>query len=372
MTNAYPLTVNTSRPLRKVDDFSALATEQKLSFLYIGSKVPGYISAHFITGILANNYSEAKAFFIDYGKTTLPDVIFIDEMLIEKELADFCSFLKAKNLFNDIVIIYNDQKLDESRIYSLKKNELVDDAMNFSSSVNYFNKISFLKKMKSRSDGRSAKLSVHRFDNKAAGMSVKRGIDIFFALSALIILSPLFLLIALIIRVESKGPVFYAAKRAGKGFKIFKFYKFRTMVEGADKKIVELEHLNQYADSGCGAKFLKLKDDPRVTKVGKILRQTSLDELPQFINVLAGDMSIVGNRPLPLYEASTLTTNDFVERFVAPAGITGLWQIKKRDVDMTIEERMKLDIDYARKANPILDLWIMAKTPTALFQKTSA
>lgn len=371
MTNAYPLTVNTSRQLRKVDDFSAIANEQKLSFLYIGGKVPGYISAHFVTGILANNYSEAKAFFIEYGKTTLPDVIFIDETLIEKDLSDFCAFLKAKNLFKDIVILYNDQKLDASRISSLKRNELVDDAMNFSSSINYFNKISFLRKMKSRSDI-SAKLRVHRFDNKAAGMSIKRGLDIFLALLALIVLSPVFLLIALIIRIESKGPVFYAAKRAGKGFKVFKFYKFRTMVEGADKKIVELEHLNQYADSGCGAKFLKLKDDPRVTRVGKILRKTSLDELPQFINVLAGDMSIVGNRPLPLYEASTLTTNDFVERFVAPAGITGLWQIKKRDVDMTIEERMKLDIDYARKANPILDLWIMAKTPTALFQKTSA
>ena len=120
-------------------------------------------------------------------------------------------------------------------------------------------------------------------------------------------------------------------------------------------------------------KNMKLQNDPRVTRVGKFLRKTSLDELPQLINVLLGDMSLVGNRPLPLYEAATLTTDEWAKRFLAPAGITGLWQIKKRgNKDMSVEERINLDIYYANKYNFAYDLWIMANTPTALIQKTNA
>jgi lipopolysaccharide/colanic/teichoic acid biosynthesis glycosyltransferase len=181
------------------------------------------------------------------------------------------------------------------------------------------------------------------------------------------------LLIALAIRIESKGPVFYVAKRAGKGYKIFNFYKFRTMFVGADEKIAEFLHLNQYDSiSGEGPVFFKISNDPRITKVGSFLRNTSMDELPQLFNVLLGNMSLVGNRPLPLYEAETLTTDDWARRFMAPAGITGLWQIKKRGrEDMSVEERINLDIDYANKSNFAYDLWIMANTPSALFQKTN-
>jgi len=142
------------------------------------------------------------------------------------------------------------------------------------------------------------------------------------------------------------------------------------MVVNADKKIESLAHLNQYNDQTVGARFFKISNDPRITKVGKFLRNTSLDELPQLFNVLKGDMSLVGNRPLPLYEAATLTTNEFVERFMAPAGMTGLWQIKKRGkTEMSTDERIELDISYARKANLFYDFWIMAKTPAAILQK---
>ena len=201
----------------------------------------------------------------------------------------------------------------------------------------------------------------------------KRTFDVVFSVVALILVSPLFLLIALAIRIESKGPIFYVAKRAGKGYRIFNFYKFRTMFSGADQRINEFSHLNQYnSDANGGPKFFKLDNDPRVTKIGAFLRNTSLDELPQLFNVLLGDMSLVGNRPLPLYEAATLTTDDCAKRFLAPAGMTGLWQIKKRGKkDMSVEERINLDIDYADKYNFLYDLWIMANTPSALFQKSS-
>jgi len=146
------------------------------------------------------------------------------------------------------------------------------------------------------------------------------------------------------------------------------------MIVGADSKISDYSHLNQYnSTSTLGPKFYKIENDPRITKVGSFLRKSSLDELPQLINVLLGDMSLVGNRPLPLYEAATLTTDEWAKRFLAPAGITGLWQIKKRgNKDMSVEERINLDIYYANKYNFAYDLWIMANTPTALIQKTNA
>jgi lipopolysaccharide/colanic/teichoic acid biosynthesis glycosyltransferase len=196
-------------------------------------------------------------------------------------------------------------------------------------------------------------------------------IDIILSALLILLLLPVFIIIAIAIKLESKGPIFYNANRAGRGFKIFKFYKFRTMEANADKKIEALAHLNQYKNAEK-ARFFKISNDPRITKVGKFLRNTSLDELPQLINVLKGDMSLVGNRPLPLYEAATLTTNEFVERFMAPAGITGLWQIKKRGkAEMSVEERIELDVSYARKGNLMYDFWIMAKTPRALFQKSN-
>ena len=116
-----------------------------------------------------------------------------------------------------------------------------------------------------------------------------------FLLTALFLLSPLFLLIALAIRIESKGPIFYISKRAGRGYKIFDFFKFRTMFTGADLRIQEFSHLNQYAVSAKvkGPSFFKFNNDPRITKVGTFLRNTSLDELPQLMNVLLGDMSLV-------------------------------------------------------------------------------
>ena len=114
---------------------------------------------------------------------------------------------------------------------------------------------------------------------------------------------------------------------------------------------------------------LSSANDPRVTKFGAFLRNTSLDELPQLFNVLKGDMSLVGNRPLPLYEAAGLTTDEFADRFLAPAGLTGLWQIRKNTKkELTAEERIDLDINYARHHTLMMDFWIMAQTPKVIFK----
>lgn len=195
---------------------------------------------------------------------------------------------------------------------------------------------------------------------------VKRVMDIVLSLIALLILLPILLIVAIIIKLESRGPVFYISKRAGNGYKVFDFYKFRSMRQDADKQLEQLASQNQYGN----AAFFKIKNDPRITRFGSFLRTTSIDEIPQLINVLKGDMSLVGNRPLPLYEAEKLTRDGIAYRFLAPAGITGLWQITKRGKEeMSEEERIKLDLIYARKYSLLFDLKILMGTLPALLQK---
>jgi lipopolysaccharide/colanic/teichoic acid biosynthesis glycosyltransferase len=206
-----------------------------------------------------------------------------------------------------------------------------------------------------------------RFDGRIP--TAKRLFDITVSSVLLLMLSPLMLLIAVLIKLESKGPVFYISKRAGSGYDIFDFYKFRSMRVGADAELAELsKEKNQYEEGT----FIKIEDDPRITRIGRFIRNTSLDELPQLFNVLKGDMSVVGNRPLPLYEASMLTTDQYAGRFLAPAGITGLWQVTKRGGnDMSVSERIALDIEYANKYSLLYDLQLIVKTIPALLQQQS-
>ncbi|MCB9339904.1 MAG: sugar transferase [Lewinellaceae bacterium] len=198
----------------------------------------------------------------------------------------------------------------------------------------------------------------------------KRIFDIAFALTVIVLASPLLLFISLLIKLESPGPVIYRSRRVGTGYQIFDFLKFRSMYRDADQRLKDLQHLNQYSGIDKEALFLKFNNDPRVTKVGRIIRKTSLDELPQLFNILKGDMSIVGNRPLPVYEAEQLTRDVWAKRFLAPAGLTGLWQVTKRGKnDMSTEERIGLDVAYAENHSFWYDLKIIIKTPFALIQE---
>jgi lipopolysaccharide/colanic/teichoic acid biosynthesis glycosyltransferase len=300
----------------------------------------------------------------------------IDHRFYATEILLFHNFLIENSLICKVLVFYNECILTQNEINFLKKRHIVDDIIPVhNKEINFQSKISFLKKVKEYCNGSEQKNMFAEEGKKRNFLSAKRIIDITAASLALLLLSPVFLMIALLVKFDSRGPVFYNALRAGKGYRVFRFHKFRTMVADADKKLKEVQHLNQYSSAGGnGPVFLKVDNDPRITRLGRFLRKTSLDELPQLFNVLKGDMSLVGNRPLPLYEAAELTTNEFVERFMAPAGITGLWQVKKRGgkTEMSVEERISLDIQYARNASPMMDLWIMALTPTALFQKSNA
>jgi len=206
----------------------------------------------------------------------------------------------------------------------------------------------------------------------------KRIFDILFASAVLLVLSPVLLLIALVIKMGSKGPIIYKSKRIGTGYQQFDFLKFRSMVVDADAQLKNLAHLNSYNDDKeeegdkKAASFIKLTNDPRITKIGKFIRKTSFDELPQLINVLKGEMSIVGNRPLPLYEAEQMTRDDWAKRFLAPAGLTGLWQVNPKGKDnLTVEERIGLDIKYAESYSFWLDIKIISRTLPAMIQKES-
>ncbi|MEZ4777180.1 MAG: sugar transferase [Bacteroidia bacterium] len=343
----------------------------------------------------------------------LPDAVICDQDLPDGDAFSlFEQIRKDEHLRLLPFIVISDTADRTAKLKALKAG--VDDY--YSVSVNpehVHNRISFLKEFKRETI---------RLNEEARPMPefrvplLKRLFDIVFSFTLLLLLSPLLLLIALIIKLESKGPVLYVAKRAGTGYRIFDFYKFRSMRTGADRELEKLIHLNQYTatveestmvakelcidcivnGTACtsqtmeagvsvcekqallkhngnnGKSFVKIDNDPRITTFGRFLRNTSLDEMPQLINVLIGDMSIVGNRPLPLYEAEQLTTDLWSKRFLAPAGITGLWQVTQRGrAEMSEEQRKQLDVAYVDNASFLSDMKILIMTIPAIFQRKS-
>jgi lipopolysaccharide/colanic/teichoic acid biosynthesis glycosyltransferase len=328
---------------------------------------------HNYTGLSMSSFSKAFYWLENQilAKSELPVAIISDFKLSDGNVFSFYYKINSNRQLKSIPFIVLAKNLgNEEKIKSLKIG--IDDFY-----INDFNacdldeRIQFLRRFKKLTENMQPEpeINLNYFLPIVRLPFLKRAVDILASVVALLLLSPLFILIAILIRLESKGPIFYISKRAGTGYYIFDFYKFRTMRPDADKQLEKLMHLNQY-DKGDNSSFVKFENDPRITKIGKFLRNTSLDELPQLINVLIGDMSLVGNRPLPLYEAERLTKDQWAKRFLAPAGITGLWQITKRGKsDMSEDERMELDIAYAEKSTFLFDLQIILKTIPALFQK---
>ena len=186
--------------------------------------------------------------------------------------------------------------------------------------------------------------------------ATKRIIDIFLSTIGFLVSVPVILLIGIFIKFDSKGPIFFKQQRVGKDQKIFTMWKFRTMLQDADKMLDVIERLNEES-TGL---IIRISNDPRVTRVGKILRSTSLDELPQFLNVLKGDMSIVGPRP-PSPDESARYNPQQLRRLEVKPGMTGLWQVSGRK-DTTFDYMVERDVEYIDNQSLWLDIKIMLKT----------
>ncbi|MGM2631959.1 sugar transferase [Bacillus cereus group sp. Bce040] len=221
------------------------------------------------------------------------------------------------------------------------------------------------------SDGDVTEVNEKKIDWEAVNarkgyLFAKRCMDFIGALCGLVLLSPLFLIIALIIKYEDpKGPIIFKQIRIGKDGKEFHMYKFRSMVADAEEKLKDLLQYNEVS----GAMF-KIKEDPRITKIGKIIRRTSIDELPQLVNVLKGEMSLVGPRPPLLREVQEYTAYDKQRLMVRP-GCTGLWQVTGRN-DVGFNEMVQLDLEYIEKRNFILDIKIILKTIRVMLNSKNA
>lgn len=202
--------------------------------------------------------------------------------------------------------------------------------------------------------------------SKKVYIKIKRVIDVILASVALILLSPLFAIIAIAIKIDSKGPVFFAHKRIGKNGKIIKLYKFRSMVINAEELIKSFtpEQMREYKEN------YKLTNDPRITKVGKFLRKTSLDELPQLINIINGDLSIIGPRPVVADELEKYGVNKDKFLSVTP-GLTGYWAANGRS-NTTYEQRKEMELYYIDNLSLKMDIKVFFKTILSVVKKEGA
>ena len=397
-----------------------------IGVVYLGSNPKTQERLKYIPGQLVRMTNAYK----DAAQVCTPHVsnehfIVFFERNVRSEDVTAITYLRKK-CRNVYLILLTDDMSEEERSVYMKCG--VNDTINKDASVTALNKkIQFISDRENiLFDDEAPKYKILKFKIPVW----KRLFDIFFSGLAIIIFSPIFILTAIAIKLESKGPVLFKSKRVGTNYTIFDFLKFRSMYIDAEERLKDLSKTNnQYADKeeeddehktiiaplGDEAEqdmldmgmesemmisdeeimligddfvvaesdfnkqkeeeinnaFVKIENDPRITKVGKFIRKYSIDELPQLFNILKGDMSIVGNRPLPLYEAEKLTADSSIDRFMAPAGLTGLWQVEERGKggNMSAEERKQLDITYGQTYNFMLDMKIIFRTLFAFVQK---
>ena len=399
-----------------------------IGVVYLGNNPETKERLKYIPGRLvqyATNYKEAATLCAPHVRNE--HFILFYEQNVQAEDITAITYLKKKCRNIYVILLTHELTLDDRKMYQKCG---INDTIDANASITEMNKkIQFISDREGMMfDDAPSKHRILRFKIPLW----KRLFDIFFSLLAIIILSPVFIITAIAIRIESKGPIIFKSKRVGTNYTVFDFLKFRSMYADAEQRLKEVakEAGNQYAekeedeedhqsiitaplgdeaemmmmDMGMesdmmisdeevmlvgddfvvaesdfnkekkeenDSAFVKIENDPRITKVGKFIRKYSIDELPQLFNILKGDMSIVGNRPLPLYEAEKLTVDSSIDRFMAPAGLTGLWQVEERGKGgmMSAEERKQLDITYGQTYNFMLDMKIIFRTLTAFVQK---
>lgn len=345
-------------------------SKNAISIVLCSSSFSKDLYSSFVSSFQVHTESDLEAlkdYLREQSLFSLPDVIVLE---VDEAHAcfDFLEKLKKHPLFKGLVVVLL-SKTKDPMVRNLAMKFKVNDLYIAPLPIKDLQeRIDFLVKFKLIKPQLS---DLSKVDLKYKTPLPKRIFDVLTSTVCIIIISPLLLFVALIIRMDSKGSIIFKSKRVGAGYKIFDFYKFRSMRVGASDELIQLSGLNQYDKSeNGGSTFLKLKNDPRTTRFGRFIRKFSIDELPQLFNVVKGDMSLVGNRPLPLYEAEMLTSNEWAMRFLGPAGLTGLWQVSRRGkADMSERERKKLDNFYAKNSSFWLDLKILLNTLPAIVQK---
>lgn len=313
----------------------------------------------------------AKDLYLLIGAENIPGAALIinARSVVPDDKNNLLQQLKTDQRLNGlpVVVISDRLHLTDSNKYIQAGADDIYDAPVFWDEL--WNRLSYLGKYKKAFIKSALALDTTFLEETGVTISpFKRLLDICIGFSGLIVLSPVMLLVAIAIRMESKGAVIYRSTRIGAGYKEFNFWKFRSMYADADSRLDQMNNNNQY---GSDATFKKFVNDPRITRVGRLIRKYSIDELPQLYNILKGDMSVVGNRPLPVYEASQLVNYEAGARFLAPAGLTGLWQVNKRGNGiMDQKDRIAMDVKYYADDNNLWkDAKIIAKTFVAFVQK---
>lgn len=399
-----------------------------IGVVYLGTNIETQERLKYIPGRLVqftDNYKDAAAACVPHVRNE-HFIVFFEQNERNADITAL-TYIKKKSKNAYIILLTRNFNKEDREVYQKCG---INDTVALNSSVTELNrKIQFIADREGMLfDDQQPRYRMLRFKIPVW----KRLFDIVFSLLGIIILSPIFILTAIAIRIESKGPIIFKSKRVGTNYTIFDFLKFRSMYEDAESRLQEVakEEGNQYAEKNekeeeqksvitaplgeeaekkmmsmgmesdmmisdeevmlvgddyivaendynkkkeeeINNAFVKIENDPRVTKVGRFIRKTSIDELPQLFNILKGDMSIVGNRPLPLYEAEKLTVDSSIDRFMAPAGLTGLWQVEERGKGgmMSADERKQLDITYGRTYSFKLDMQIIFRTLTGFIQK---
>ena len=396
-----------------------------IGVVYLGTNIETQERLKYIPGRLVQfteNYKDAASACVPHVRNE-HFIVFFEQTDRNADVTAL-TYIKKKSKSAYIILLTRDLSKEDRDVYQKCG---INDTIPLNSSVTELNKkIQFIADREGMFfDDQQPRYRMLRFKIPVW----KRLFDIFFSGLAIIILSPIFILTAIAIKLESKGPVLFKSKRVGTNYTIFDFLKFRSMYTDAEERLKDLSKTNnQYTekeeeddhktitaplgeeaeqdmlDMGMESEmmisdeeimligddfvvaesdfnkqkeeeinnaFVKIENDPRITKVGRFIRKYSIDELPQLFNILKGDMSVVGNRPLPLYEAEKLTADTSIDRFMAPAGLTGLWQVEERGKggNMSAEERKQLDITYGQTYNFMLDMKIIFRTLFAFVQK---
>lgn len=331
----------------------------KLQFFYIGTqtrnieKLKEYFEFGYTTISTENAIFTLKRLFRKSDEVTIPGMIIAEGTLGTEHLVELHQFIYAHTIMADVPFIVEGTGLSKEELARFKRYTFIDELLflNEFTAPALLRKVKFLQQMKQKwiQQPATCKVETSFRTYPDARALLKRGLDLLISSVLLAVLGPVMLLIALAVKLDTGGPVLYTTLRTGRGYRIFNLYKFNTIIQDADKK----------------------KNGASISRVGSLLRKTSIDELPVLLNVWIGDLSLVGQRALPLYEAAQFTTNAGANYFMSAAGITG-WQTQKNGQATISVDAPLIPIPDVDKSDLLYDIWLMANKPPAIIHKTNA